>query len=99
LDSNLTSTYLSKPTNNDQIILFPNPSSKTVFIKTHSLLFDQIKIFDQAGKLQIDKTFKSFNLHQVNTSTLKNGFYIVGLYHDGEHIKSMKMIITESNKK
>ena len=99
LDSSLTSAYGSKHASFDKTILYPNPSSNTAFIKTNSLLFDHIKIFDQVGKLQIDKTLEPSNLYQINTSTLKNGLYIVGIYYEGENIRDMKMIIARPNKK
>ena len=99
LDSSLTSTYLNKHTIRDEIILYPNPSSNTIYIKTNSLLFDHIKIINQIGELQIEKVFMPTNFFQVNTSTLKNGLYIVNIFHEDENIRDVKMIITEHNNK
>ena len=33
----------------------------------------------------------------ISLSTLKNGFYIVSIYHEDENIRDIKMIITEHN--
>jgi hypothetical protein len=99
LDSSLTGGYLSNDFIFNKITLFPNPSTNTVFLKAYSSLFDRIKIFNQTGELQIEKVFMPTNFYQVNTSTLKNGFYIVSIYHEDENIRDIKMIITEHNKK
>jgi len=99
LDSSLTGGYLSNDFISNKITLFPNPSTNTVFLKAYSSLFDRIKIFNQTGELQIEKVFMPTNFYQINTSTLKNGFYIVSIYHEDENIRDIKMIITEHNKK
>ena len=69
LDSTITGTYLTNNFNRNKNILYPNPSSNTIYIKTHSSLFDHIEIFDQTGKLQIEKTFVPSSFYQINIST------------------------------
>ena len=49
--------------------------------------------------LLIEKSFMPTNLYQVNTSTLKNGIYIVNAFYKGENIRTLKMIITENDKR
>jgi len=99
LDSNLTNVLLRENFNYSEITLFPNPSTNTIFIKSYSSLFDHIRIFNQTGELQFEKVIMPTNFYQVNTSTLKNGIYIVNVYYKGENISTLKMIITDYNKK
>ena len=51
LDSNLTNNLLSENFNCNEIILFPNPTTNTIFIKSYSSLFDDIRIFNQTSNL------------------------------------------------
>jgi len=95
LDSSLSIGYRNNALNSDKITLFPNPSRNTIFVKANSSVFDRIRIVDQAGKLKIEKVFIPTNFYQVNTSSLKNGLYIVSIYDEDVNIRDLKMIITE----
>ncbi len=62
------STNISNISNNDPVVIYPNPVKKTLNIDGE---FSKIEIYDSIGKLVLNsKATKS-----INISSLKNGFY------------------------
>lgn len=56
------------------IVVYPNPVSKELKIKTDKTKITKISIFDSEGKMLIEK---SDNLSSVNLESLNNGIYIL----------------------
>lgn len=81
----------------DNIIIFPNPTSKNVFVNLSSLANNikeynfQIKLFSINGSVIYENQTNQI-LNQINTSNFKSGIYILQL-SDGEKIISKKLII------
>ncbi|MEC3905968.1 S8 family serine peptidase [Tamlana sp. 2201CG12-4] len=81
----------------DNIVIFPNPSSSYVFVNLNSLTNDnkefdfQIRLLDVNGRVVFeDKTNRIFE--QIDTSVFKNGFYVLTL-SNGKEVVTKKLII------
>ena len=81
---------VSELENNDWMI-FPNPSNSDATIKWNNNKVDEIFITDTNGKLISKKSVLDVNEFQVEN--LESGIYFVNLYIQNEQIASKKLII------
>ncbi len=87
----------SKIISNDQVAIFPNPISKghPIFIRLTDLSHSEnleIRIFDVNGKLLFTKKSLGENNISIETETLQQGIYFLGLAHS-DVIKGWRKII------
>ena len=85
------STGIQNLTNNENII-YPNPASSTLFIKTAEELVN-IKIYDHTGKLLMNSFGFDKNLIEFNVSEFSSGLYIVKLTNQKNEFEFKKIII------
>ena len=87
-DSFFTSTQDAEFEN--EIVLYPNPASESVFISHNTIDELSIKVMDLTGRMMSKQTIDRSNM--VNTSYLTNGVYLVEIT-SGEKIAVKKMVI------
>ena len=65
----------------DKIIIYPNPTTNILFIKTEiAISADKpLEVYDMNGKIMLTNTFKN---GQLNINSLPNGEYFLRLYTD-----------------
>lgn len=71
--------------------LFPNPASQTVNVKGDNASFNQLRIFDLAGKLVFQETIRQEEVI-LNVSELPRGIYVVQLSNQVEQLNK-KLIL------
>ncbi len=71
-------------------IVYPNPSSNTLFLNSSSKIIKNkiISIFDISGKKLIKTIWKSNNTQQIDISTLESGMYFIKI----GNTKSLKFV-------
>jgi hypothetical protein len=81
---------VSKATN---ILLFPNPASDKLFIKTAETLSNmEVELIDAVGKTQIRQSI--LDGEAVSVDNLLPGFYFARVYSEGQLLKVQKIIIS-----
>lgn len=78
----------------DKIIIFPNPVKNFVSIKSPSLTFNRISIYDYNGKLikQIKQYSKVKEMTISELDFLSQGFYIFKIFNDKSQITSIRIL-------
>ena len=71
-----------------QFLVYPNPSSETINIKTQQTV-DKIEIYSTIGKMLIRETS---NLKKINVSSLNKGLYLIKLYVS-DQVATKKIVI------
>jgi hypothetical protein len=66
-----------------ELILFPNPSSGTLYIKYPAAWFDQYRIYDMSGKLLQSKVISRSSTQQTINKSLSKGVYFLQLNGKG----------------
>jgi ligand-binding sensor domain-containing protein len=81
--------------NNDQVLLYPNPSSGNITVRYSLKPSDKGKlvIYDVTGKLIADYLLESSKGQMQVSSDLKNGIYFYQVIVNGGVVKSDKLII------
>jgi len=65
--------------------LYPNPFSRTLFIKGLPEGVTRIEVYDALGHLQFQEISQNNNLFKMNLSDVQPGIYIIRLTHDKFH--------------
>ncbi|MBL7922944.1 MAG: Omp28-related outer membrane protein [Bacteroidia bacterium] len=94
-DINLSTTVgVGENQLNEQISLFPTPSSGTVFVNLSAIRDNNVRIsiLDVSGKVLDTYTTDKSNQHEVNMKELANGSYMIQIDADGQRI-SKKVIL------
>lgn len=89
---NCAVTSVNEIVDNNDVMVYPNPTSSTLFIELPKVSDSPIQIFDINGKLV--KKIESNDLHfQTDISNLENGVYLMQLIFNGQQI--VKRIIVQ----
>lgn len=72
--------------------LYPNPAKEFITIKTETELIEKIEVYTPDGKIVLENTDINQNNHQLNTSALKNGTYIISVKTRQGNYKSIHLI-------
>lgn len=85
---NKNATFLSvTETENNELIIYPNPAHTWLNIKYHSETGSEVKIYNSGGALVMVKAFDT-NLKQIDISQLTSGVYYLELNTPIENIKT-----------
>tara|TARA_R110002049_G_scaffold216255_1_gene387781 strand:+ start:699 stop:1958 length:1260 start_codon:yes stop_codon:yes gene_type:complete len=76
---------------NDQIKLFPNPSSGQLTIYSDNNIVDKASVYSATGVLMLEKTDRA--IKQIDLSGLEPGYYFVRLVLDNGGSSTKKVII------
>ena len=74
--------------NDESILLYPNPATSSVTIKTSDLLTDEtyhVQIFNLQGTLVEDIVVRGGGAIVANVEHLEDGVYIVAIVDDNDH--------------
>lgn len=61
----------------NQLQIFPNPSSHFVTIHSENEIIEEVEVFDIAGKNVVSDFSVSSNKHQIDVSTFQSGTYLI----------------------
>ena len=78
-DEYYATTLIIELTSNNQYIIYPNPSSDFITIKS-SVINPQIKIYNMLGELQIETIIKQDE--KINIADFSNGIYFIRFNND-----------------
>jgi aminopeptidase N len=78
----------------NEVTLFPNPSTGTVYIKYPATWFDQLRIYDMAGKLLQSKTINRSSTQQTLNDPLARGVYFIQMNGKGR-IAVKKLVVLD----
>ncbi|CAI8418939.1 MAG: Endoglucanase H [Flavobacterium sp. SCGC AAA160-P02] len=84
-----TLSSIIEPLEENEITVYPNPTSDLLYVKTKSTSKILVTIYDFLGKRISEHEI--YNSHPIHLSSLENGFYIAVLKNE-ETIKSVKII-------
>lgn len=84
-----TLTIIENNSNDDKLILYPNPTKKEIFIKSDFNL-DIIEIFDLNGRFLSKQKVEN---NKINIQNINSGIYFLKIYMNGNYI--IKRIIIE----
>ncbi|UII21936.1 RICIN domain-containing protein [Fulvivirga ligni] len=79
----------------DEILfsVYPNPVNEMLHIDWPDLEGDaEIQLFNNAGKVLLKKSLKS-DRNQLDVSQLEEGIYIISISHNGQELRSEKVLI------
>ena len=89
---NCAVTSVSEIVDNNEVLVYPNPTSSTLFVELPKVSESPIQIFDINGKLV--QKLESNELHfQTDISNLESGVYLLHLNFNGQQI--VKRIIVQ----
>jgi bacillolysin len=89
---NCTVTSIDEIVDVNDVLVYPNPASSTLYLELPQVSENPIQIFDINGKLV--KTIESTDLYfQTNISNLENGVYLLYFNFNGQQI--VKRIIVQ----
>lgn len=89
---NCAVTAVDEIIDNNEVLVYPNPTSSTLFVELPKVSESPIQIFDINGKLV--KKIESNDLHfQTDISNLENGVYLLHVDFNGQQI--VKRIIVQ----
>lgn len=79
---------------NNKILVFPNPVSDFITLKSDNHLFNSVLIFDIKGKLlrAINKSSKVKEMSISELSFLSHGIYMMEVFNDNKMITQIKII-------
>ncbi len=78
------------------LLIFPNPATRQVTIKTTSVLENvNLQIIDANGKILISEKLNEFTSYTANCDTWANGVYLISLYNSKNNLYSSKLIINK----
>ena len=90
--------YILPPTgindlpNENEVGVYPNPFTSTIYIQTTSPKQETFSLYDSYGKLILTKTIID-NKEQINTSQLAAGLYFYSIVNkNGERVKAGKVV-------
>ena len=72
---------------NSSVLVYPNPTSKVLFIQMNNYSFEAIEIFDNSGRQVLKKLVGGTNSTEIDVTSLVLGFYKIrikateGVYH------------------
>ena len=85
-----TPTSVTSSLLNNNIIIFPNPTSGIIELENHSNII-KVEIYDMVGKLVSINNFNSIN-HKIDVSRLQYGNYILKAYSKNNQYSISKFI-------
>ncbi len=90
---NFTITTISDLTKNNNISIYPNPTSSIVYLESENIDFEnyQYSIYDIFGRL-LDKKQILKETEQINLVANKEGLYFIMVEANNKIIKSFKII-------
>jgi hypothetical protein len=81
-------------TSQNEIEIYPNPTSQYINFKTTKRKITSFKIYDGTGKLISARFINSLQNHRV--SDLENGFYFINIYSGDELLSVQKLIVNKN---
>ena len=91
-----TSVSSSSISNDQSIILYPNPASDEVFLNWNRPQTGGLNVYDITGKLIYRKRISGEAMNSFNTANWPEGMYFV-VFSDGTTITSKKLEVLRSN--
>ena len=80
---------IKEETLNANLVMYPNPTSDTLFFSVNNMIINSIDIYDLTGKKIISKTFTNSD-YQLDISSLSSANYFLFIYSNtGEVVKHL----------
>jgi hypothetical protein len=90
------STYINTPSSENPFLVFPNPVSNALTIKTKFIGINSIQLFNVDGQNVFRQKYVQTNeTIKVDTNHLANGIYLLQI-NSGQNVYSQKIIILKS---
>ena len=73
----------------DEIVLWPNPTSNTLYVSGNKIPLERVNIIDASGKIVLKniKAIENEGVLKIDVSKLSTGFYVLMLKNEQKSLK------------